>query len=121
MSAIGTLDEVILYVEDMDAMVSFYTEVLGFDVAGGAPEHGFVRLDSGAASLALHAGRDGDVGEFAPKIVFAVEDLEAARSRLQDEGVDLSEVRSPAPGTEVCDGRDPEGNAFSIESRSEPE
>lgn len=31
-------------------------------------------------------------------------------------GVELGEVRTPAPGVEVCDGRDPEGNPFSVEA-----
>ena len=29
----------------------------------------------------------------------------------------MGDVRSPAPGVEVCNGKDPEGNAFSIESQ----
>lgn len=119
MSRIGTLDEVILYVEDMDRMLDFYRDVLGLEAAGGAPEHGFVRLDAGGVDLALHAGRDGDVGRFAPKIVFAVEDIAAARDALRAHDVELSEQRSPASGKQVCDGVDPEGNAFSIETTEE--
>lgn len=35
-------------------------------------------------------------------------------------GVLLGETRTAAPGVLVCDGEDPEGNRFSIESRRAP-
>jgi catechol 2,3-dioxygenase-like lactoylglutathione lyase family enzyme len=111
-----TLHEVILYVGDVDRALSFYTGVLGLEVADGAPEHGFVALDTGTCRLCLHAGGEGDVGEDAPKVVFQVEDVATARSYLRDRGVEMGEIRSPAPGVEVCDGRDPDGHRFSIES-----
>lgn len=116
MADFDTLTEVILYVQDFDRMLSFYTDVFGLDVRAGAPEHGFVRFDTGGCSLCLHAGSEGDVGDDAPKVVFEVEDLEAARSHLREHGVELGPVRSPVPDVRVCDGRDPEGNKFSIES-----
>jgi catechol 2,3-dioxygenase-like lactoylglutathione lyase family enzyme len=121
MTGFDTLSEVIVYVQDMDRMLSFYTDVLGLEIAAGNPEHGFVEFDTGTCSFCLHAGGEGDLGEDAPKFVFGVEDVEAARSYLQDHDVELGEVRSPAPGMEVCDGLDPEGNAFSIESSAAPE
>lgn len=117
MSPIGELDELLLYVTDMDRMVRFYTAVLGFEIEEGAPEHGFVRLDTGAASLGLHAGRDGGVGDFTPKPVFRVPDVKAAQSYLREHDIELGDIRSPEPGTDVCDCVDPDGNTFSIESR----
>lgn len=116
MTRFDTLSEVILYVEDMHAMVEFYTDVMGLEIVSGAPEHGFVAFDTGACQLCLHAGRDGDVGAAAPKVVFAVEDLATARETLADHGVELGAVRQPTPDTRVCDGVDPEGNRFSIEA-----
>jgi catechol 2,3-dioxygenase-like lactoylglutathione lyase family enzyme len=115
------LSEVILYVQDIERMTSFYTDVFGLDIVAGDPDHGFVEFDTGSCSLCLHAGGDGDLGREAPKFVFAVEDIEAARSHLEERDVELGDVRSPAPGVEVCDGRDPEGNKFSIESSTVPE
>lgn len=120
MPPIDRLYEVILYVEDMERMVEFYTDVFGFDVAEGAVEHGFVKLATGATSLCLHSGRDGPLGAYAPKIVFAVDDLEATAEHLETNGVTLGEERNPAPGIRVIDGRDPEGNTFSIEIDETP-
>jgi predicted enzyme related to lactoylglutathione lyase len=116
MSPVDTVTEVILYAEDMDRMVAFYRDVLGLDVASGAPEHGFVAFETGTCEFCLHAGRDGDVGPYAPTVVFSVDDLDSARQSLADRGVEMSDVRSPTPDTRVCDGTDPEGNAFSIEA-----
>jgi predicted enzyme related to lactoylglutathione lyase len=73
-------------------------------------------LDAGGIVLALHGGGQGRLGQDAPKIVFGVDDVEAARAALLANGVAVDEVRSAAPGVWVCDGRDLEGNRFSIES-----
>lgn len=116
MPAFDTLSEVILYVEDMERMVSFYTDVFGLEVASGAPEHGFVAFDTGACRLCLHAGGGGDTGPDAPTFVFQVPDLEEARAHLERHGVELGDVRTPTPDVAVCDGTDPEGNTFSIEA-----
>jgi len=119
---IGGLMEVILYVQDMEAQVSFYRDVLGLEVKE-PPEIrdldnvSWVELDTGCCTLALHAGGQSRFGEDAPKIVFRVADVPATRSELLRRGVPMGEVRSPAPRVHVCDGRDPEGNRFSVECR----
>lgn len=97
MTRFDTLSEVILYVEDIDAMVEYYTEVMDLEIASGAPEHGFVAFDTGRCQLCLHAGRDGDIGPYAPKVVFEVDDLQAARESLESKGIRMSEIRSPTP------------------------
>lgn len=116
MTQFNTVSEVILYVKEMEEMLEFYTEVLGLPIASGAAEHGFVAFDSGWCQLCLHAGRRGEVGEYAPKVVFQVDDFQAARETLFANSVEVSETRSPTPDTKVCDAVDPEGNTFSIES-----
>lgn len=117
MAPINDLIEVILYVEDIDRMTTFYSEVFGLEIAEGEPDHGFVRFDTGGCDLCLHAGREEAPGRYAPKITFGVEELEAAQRRLRDHNVELGEVRNPAPGVRVFDGQDPEGNSFSVEER----
>lgn len=123
MAIVGELREVILYVEDMGAQVSFYRDVLGLEVeapAGGQDLDGasWVALATGACTLALHAGGQRRLGDDAPKIVFLVADVPRAREELLQRGVAMGKVRSPAPGVQVCDGLDPEGNKFSVESRA---
>ena len=118
----GELMEVILYVQDMGAQVSFYRDTLGLRVREPQGESDWtgvhwVELNTGSCTLALHAGGQRRLGNDAPKIVFRVSDVPAVRQELVQRGVSMGEVRSPAPGVQVSDAVDPEGNKFSIESR----
>jgi predicted enzyme related to lactoylglutathione lyase len=120
-SGIGELIELILYVENMSGQVSFYRDKFGFEIKNpqGLADYSnefWVELDTGNCSLALHAGGKRRFGEDAPKFVFRVGDILAARQLLLDREVEMGEIRSAAPGIWVCDGADPEGNKFSIES-----
>ena len=124
MTIAGELMEVILYVRDMEAQVSFYRDVLGIPVKepAGVQDFGelfWVELDTGSCTLALHGGGEGRYGKDAPKVVFRVSDVAASRAKLLQDGVTMGDVRSPGPGIQVCDGRDPEGNKFSLESREQ--
>jgi catechol 2,3-dioxygenase-like lactoylglutathione lyase family enzyme len=122
MKTLGLI-EVILYVQNMDSQVCFYRDRLGLQVLypQGLQDYSqefWVTLESGACTLALHSGGAGKLGEDTPKIVFGVEEIETARQELLAGGVKLGEIRQAAPGVLACDGRDPEGNPFSIEMRS---
>ena len=117
----GPLFEVILYVRDMDAQVRFYRDILGLGItwpdglADYSAEH-WVAFDAGGVTLALHSGGEAPAGT-PPRFGFKVEDIAATRAQLIERGVPCSEVRSPAPGVQVVDCKDPEGNGFFIESR----
>lgn len=118
---VGAIMEVILYVEDMNAEVAFYRDKLGLKVKSPPDTEDYngvfwVELDSGPCTLALHAGGKRRFGDDAPKFVFNVGDILAVRQALVDQDVPMDEIRSAAPGIWVCDGVDPEGNKFSIES-----
>jgi predicted enzyme related to lactoylglutathione lyase len=120
-SEIGEIMEVILYVEDMDGQVSFYRDKLGFNVKTPLESNDYsnefwVEFDTGSCSLALHAGGKRRFGQDAPKFVFRVGDILAVRQKLIDQEVEMGEIRSAAPGVWVCDGIDPEGNKFSLET-----
>ena len=77
----------------------------------------WVTFETGACSLALHGGGKGRLGADTPKIVFQVQDIAATRQELISRGVKMGEIRTAAPGILVCDGEDPEGIPFSIESQ----
>ncbi len=53
----------------------------------------------------------------AGELPFLVGDAKAERNRLAAQGVEVSEIREPVPGTNVFDAQDPDGNRFSLESR----
>jgi catechol 2,3-dioxygenase-like lactoylglutathione lyase family enzyme len=120
---VGGLSEVILTVEDMDAQVRFYRDSLGLEVLHPATtddlrDASWVTFATGSCVLALHGGGRRRFGEDAPRIVFDVPDVAAARAELLRRGVAMGEERTPAPGVVVCDARDAEGNVFSIEQRA---
>ena len=122
MVKIGTIIEIILYVMDMDSQVRFYRDKLGLPLSfptglDNYHDQPWVTFEVGECILALHTGRTGNLSQDAPKFVFQVLDIDVAREQLLEIGVVLGEVRSPSPGVYVCDGKDPEGNKFSIESR----
>ncbi len=113
---------VILYVQDMSLMVSFYRDKLGFDVElpvdlSDYAQESWVVVSTGATRLALNLGGSGRVGEDAPMIVFGVSDIEAARTILLERGVALEEIFDAGDGVRVVQGRDAEGNPISLEQR----
>jgi len=115
------LKEIILYVSDMEAQVAFYRDKLGLRVLHPSGldsyrDEYWVVFDTGQCRLALHGGGERDFGADAPKIVFAVADFDVALARLIAAEINMGPERSPAPGVRVSDGKDVEGNVFSIES-----
>ncbi len=119
---LGPLGEIILYVSDMESQVRFYRDTLGLQIAYPSGLHSYsdeywVTFHTGACILALHGGGQKDFGKDAPKFVFKVDDIAHVRDVLMARGVAVGEIRSPAEGVQVVDGRDPEGNAFSLECR----
>ena len=116
------LMEVILQVKDMNIQVKFYRDKLGLKVTypEGVVDYAnesWVTFDTGRCVLALHSGGRTRQDETpSHRIVFEAGDIQAARNKLLHRGVQLGEVRSPAPGVQVVDGRDPEGNVYAIES-----
>jgi predicted enzyme related to lactoylglutathione lyase len=122
MMKIGPIIEIILYVEDMDSQVSFYRDTLGLPLSYPPDLEDYssqmwITFATGECILALHGGGKGRFGSDAPKFVFQVENVQETRRYLNERGVLVGEIRTAAPGVTVCDGEDPEGNKFSIESQ----
>ncbi|MEM7131314.1 MAG: VOC family protein [Chloroflexota bacterium] len=116
------ISEIILYVQDMNAQVTFYRDILKLPIAyppglDNYSEEFWVVFDTGVCKLALHGGGKKRFGDDAPKFVFDTGDVSSTRQYLIDHGVTVGKIRSPAPGVTVCDAVDPEGNYFSIECR----
>lgn len=121
MALLGELSGIVLFVKDMQSQVAFYRDKLGLKVTHpkGVTDysgHFWVALDTGAVTLALHAGGKGRIGEDAPKIIFRVKDVKKTRAELIERGVKMEEVRNAGPKQKLCDGHDPEGNRVSIVS-----
>ena len=107
------LKRVILFTRNLDAMGRFYGEVLGLALAG--TEAGWREYRAGGCTIALHEG-ESKPGNRPPKLAFFAADVAATRATLTRRGAKLGKIISAAHHA-MCDGKDPDGNAFQISSR----
>jgi predicted enzyme related to lactoylglutathione lyase len=121
MAELSDLSEIILHVKDLAVQLAFYRDQLGLQVKtsdGGAPAR--AELVTGACSLVLDGSLIPGPSSNRTRFVFKVEDLESTRAALAGRDVRLGPIYTPRAGWAACDGSDPEGNLFSLESNIEP-
>jgi catechol 2,3-dioxygenase-like lactoylglutathione lyase family enzyme len=108
---------IILFVQDVQVMGAFYRDALGLKLKPSPDDpKAWLEFEAGACSIALHDGGVPNTSRRAPKIGFYVSDVSAARAILVSRGVKMGRVQS-GDFHQFCDGKDPEGNAFSVTSR----
>jgi len=110
------ISRIIIFAKDMERMAVFYGDSLGLPRAGGSVAEGYLEFDAGEIRIALHRGGSGETHRRPPKIVFHADEVAAAKELLAARGVKLGKVKL-ADGLHLCDGKDPEGNAFQLSNR----
>lgn len=118
---IGSMNRVILFVNDVPGCASFYRDVIGLEVVEPADAH-WASFNAGGCLISLHhhhiEDRSSRAGEKTVQIVFKASDVAAARQQLIAKGASMGElVVLDDIGLTFCDGQDPEGNLFQISSR----
>ncbi len=108
------LSRVILFTDNMERMTAFYRDVLGFTLKDNGKR--WKRFDAGTCEIALHGGK-GEPGTRPPKLQFDVKDVAATREALIARGAKMGKVSSK-DGLDLCGGKDPDGNPFSLSNRS---
>jgi RimJ/RimL family protein N-acetyltransferase/predicted enzyme related to lactoylglutathione lyase len=116
------LGTVVLFVDDLGAVLPFYRDLLGFRVSRIDPGPGYHRcvdwayLEAGPAGLelrdrAVHGGPASNGGSVVP--AFEVADLDDTAERLRESGVEVEEIRRERWGswTRLAD---PEGNPLEL-------
>ena len=115
-----------LFVKDLDRMIRFYSEVIGFRVIERTRHPDWVEFETGGAGFSLHAipahiAQD-IIQVLSPpvpreqqscKLIFEVDDLDAELARLTGLGVGI--LHRPWGGWDVVD---PEGNVLGVRSKS---
>jgi len=103
-------NRVILFVRDVEKCAEFYLNAFGFKVLPGQkPPSVCIEFDTGGCRLATSKPASASPH----KIVFPAQDVPAARAALIARSVKLGPAKQFGPLT-LCDGRDPDGNAFQI-------
>ena len=115
-----------IYAKDMTAMTAFYRDGLGLTPIAERARDGWLEMDAGGVTVALHAipsSIAADILIASPpaaredtpiKLIFEVPDLEVARAHLISHGAQMMDIRPWGS----CDGLDPEGNVFQIAAAS---
>jgi hypothetical protein len=109
-----TMQRLILFTANMPRLTAFYRDVLSLPQRLDEP--GYKEFDAGNCRIALHNGSS-EVGTRPPKIVFFARDVAAARAELIGRGAKLGKVLGKS-GLIRCEGKDPDGNPYSISSRA---
>ena len=115
----------LLYVKDLKRMREFYSGLLGVEPTNQNWTDVWATFDHHALHFALHAipaqlaskieiASPPIPRESAPvKLIFEVEDVETARTRLESLGIETIRRAWQKPGV-ACDAVDPEGNIVQI-------
>jgi lactoylglutathione lyase len=115
---LDTLAYVILYVKDTDKAIAFYQDMLGAKVKMN--EDGWVELETGAVTLALHReGPQSGTAGSSSTVVFAVKDVKQTYEDLKTAGVKFSGephqvCEMPDSVGISADFKDLDGNSLSI-------
>jgi catechol-2,3-dioxygenase len=121
-----SLDTIILYVQNVENLKIFYTQLFNFPVVEEY-ESLWALLDAGSAKIGLHKIGEQYLNKVKGnfkfdsnlKIVFEIdEDINHVRAGLLEQNVPMREIKT-FDNYEfwLCDGEDPEGNVFQLKQR----
>lgn len=122
------LNSIILFVQDVDKLKSFYAGILQLQVVEEYASQ-WLLLQAGNCSIGLHKigeqyateGQEPYKFDNNTKIVFELEeDIHQTREKLLAQNVSLQEVKTfDNYDFWLCDGEDPEGNVFQLKQRKQ--
>ena len=117
------VDFVSVPTRDLEGAVAFYGTVLGLRRSMYKPERNFAEFETGTVTLSVVDPERMGIGAFKPNanhLALQVEDVPAARARLEERGV---EFMGDIFDTGVCHMAffaDPDGNALMLHHRYAP-
>jgi predicted enzyme related to lactoylglutathione lyase len=117
------VDFVSVPTRDLEGAVAFYGGVLGLRRSMYKPERSFAEFETGTVTLSVVDPERMEIGAFKPNanhLALQVQDVPAARARLEERGV---EFMGDIFDTGVCHMaffQDPDGNALMLHHRYAP-
>ncbi len=122
------LDTIILYVQNVNRLKSFYTDILGLEIVED-DQSVWTLLRAGSGYVGLHKIGDQYLNKIKEgykfdnnaKIVFEIqEDINKARQLLVGKNVPMRELKTfDNYDYWLCDGEDPEGNIFQLKQKKD--
>jgi hypothetical protein len=110
------LSRIIIFTANVERLAAFYKSAFELEEIGSANSE-WAEFDAGGCNLAFHkTDEESHVRDGWMKPVFGTADVTGEKRRLEDLGIEMSEVVSFGD-IQLCDGRDPDGNWFQISSR----
>ncbi|HEX2088647.1 MAG TPA: VOC family protein [Actinomycetota bacterium] len=117
---VTTLDHVYYWVSDMERAVRFYREILGLSLHNQEGDNWAV-FDVGGRQFALHRLVEGHpAAPGGATAVFAVEDLDRARTVLSERGVQFGHEGDVEGYARFASFQDPDGNTVQLIEYARP-
>ncbi len=111
---VTTLDHVYYWVSDMERAVRFYREILGLSLRSQEGDNWAV-FDAGGRRFALHRVVEGHpTAPGGATAVFAVDDLDRARTVLSERGVQFGHEGDVEGYARFASFQDPDGNTVQL-------
>lgn len=102
-------------VHDVSRAVAFYRDVVGLE-PGELCNDEYVEFNAGETAFAVDAAPPGYEPGSCNGVSFEVGDISAARERLLQNGVSVTEIYE-FPTCSACFANDPDGNGFALHRR----
>ena len=119
---VGWLRAVVVDAADPPKLAEFWQAVLGVGVVETAPDWIQLEPDRGGAFIAFEPAPEGETPSgFRTRPDIEVDDMEVARTRIEQLGGRLVEVIHARPGESHHRMADPEGNEFTVVLPPTPE
>jgi catechol 2,3-dioxygenase-like lactoylglutathione lyase family enzyme len=116
------LEVVPLPVSDPDASKAFYVDKVGFHLDHDVEPGNGMRViqltpPGSACSIVIGTGMGDSAGERDPikNLHLVVDDIEAARSKLEGAGVKISRIQDMGGGIKYAYFSDPDGNSWALQ------
>lgn len=110
---VAQLGHVISFVDDIDAAIAFYRDVIGFTLRFSSPH--WVEFDTGSTTFALHPATD-DAPTGTVKIGINLPEIEALRAQLAARGQRFTRDPEVMHGVRLAEFRGPGGAPVSVSS-----
>ena len=117
------VDFVSVPTQDLERAVAFYGTTLGLHRSVYRPERNFAEFETGTVTLDIVDPERMGIGSFSPNqnnLALHVEDVAAARARLEERGVTFAGDTFDTGVCHMAFFSDPDGNALMLHQRYAP-